>query len=187
MYYPERPQNRRSVSGVLLFAIGLFLGALLILAGKPTIENQNCVPKTVVQTVTVTKEVCTATVQETGTGTFTGSAVPSYGFPTPAQATTASQTLSLQLSYPTADTINADWVVFSGKVTKNNKAGAYYVTFWANGKLALVLRTDFNGTFSYKFTRLPTEGKSTINVTVYAVDSDGKSVSNIISKVIGAP
>jgi len=25
MYYPERPQNRKTVSGVLLFAIGLFL------------------------------------------------------------------------------------------------------------------------------------------------------------------
>jgi len=57
------------------------------------------------------------------TGTATGSApVVSYGFPTPSQATTASKTLSLQLSYPTADEIKADWVVFSGKVTKGNKA-----------------------------------------------------------------
>jgi len=97
------------------------------------------------------------------------------------------KTLSLQLSYPTADEIKADWVVFSGKVTKGNKGGAYYVTFWSDNRLIMVLRTDFNGTFSYKFTRLPAERSSNMNVTVYAVDSDGRGVSNIISKVISPP
>jgi len=185
MYYPERPQNRKTVSGVLLFAIGLFLGALLILAGRPNINNSTCVPERVVETVTVVKEVCTAT---TTPGTATGSApLVSDGFPTPSQATTASKTLSLQLSYPTADEIKADWVVFSGKVTKGNKGGAYYVTFWSGNRLIMVLRTDFNGTFSYKFTRLPAERSSNMNVTVYAVDSDGRGVSNIISKVISPP
>jgi len=77
--------------------------------------------------------------------------------------------------------------VFSGKVTKGNKGGAYYVTFWSGNRLIMVLRTDFNGTFSYKFTRLPAERSSNMNVTVYAVDSDGRGVSNIISKVISPP
>jgi len=185
MYYPERPQNRKSVSGVLLFAIGLFLGALLILAGKPNINNSACVPEKVVETVTVVKEVCTAT---TTPGTATGATtVLSYGFPTPSQATTASKTLSLQLSYPTANEIKADWVVFSGKVTKGNKGGAFYVTFWSDNRLIMVLRTDFNGTFSYKFTRLPAEKSSNMNITLYAIDSDGRGVSNIISKMISPP
>jgi len=66
------------------------------------------------------------------TGTATGSApVVSYGFLHPLRLPLR-QTLSLQLSYPTADEIKADWVVFSGKVTKGNKGGAYYVTFWSN-------------------------------------------------------
>ncbi len=155
------------------------------MAGKPAIESQSCIPKTVVQTTTVVKEVCTATSPTGNTTTPTG--MLSYGFPTPDQATTASQTLTLQLSYPTADTLKADWVVFSGKVTKNNKAGAYYVTFWDGNRLIMVLRTDFNGTFSYKFTRLSGEAKGTMNLRVYAVDSDGKGVSNVIQKVITAP
>ncbi|NPV88461.1 hypothetical protein HPY42_02900 [Coprothermobacteraceae bacterium] len=179
MYYPERPRARKSVSGILLFALGLFIGSLLVIAGSPTVLHRSCEPETIVKTVTVTQEVCTATQQTSSTVLYVSPIL------TPTQAATASRTLSLELTYPTNETVSkADWVVFSGKVSKQGKAGAYYVVFWADDRPIMLLRTDFDGTFKYKLTRLPTEKGSTLNILIYALDGSGKEASDQIKRTL---